>query len=758
MRLILTGILIVLASIKAVGQELVFTVSDKDTKAPVELAYINVYTGNHILFQSVQTNEAGIAHLTIEKEKYPVTIETVSPGFEKAVKKFDAPPATASVDIDIVKKYTSLNEVVVTGLNKPERVKDALSTYKVIHKDAIDARGAITLDEAMRGQLNTTITNDDIIGNSINMQGMQGNKVKILIDGIPVNGRENGNINLGQLNMNNTERVEIIQGPMSVIYGSDALGGVVNVITKKETKPLGITAGWYGETINKYNFDGALTFGVKKRNQFTIGGARNFFEGWKNLDAYLTYHDDTLLSQRSQLYKPKEQYIGNFAYRYTAKSGFNLDLASDYIKEKVSNKGNLSIWDPFTGAYAFDEYYRTTRSMNRLSMSGNAGKKGHWQSQNGFSVYYRNRSRILKDMVTLKELPTNGQGDQDTSRFNDVYLRSSYSNNLNIVNYTAGYDINLESAHSLKISGYHKTLEDIAVYTTVNTPVIKDKLVVQAGIRAAYNSFYTPPVIPAFNVLYTPVKKLQVRASYALGFRAPSLKEQYLSFIDQNHHIIGNENLKAESSRHAQLSASYQLYEKGADYVQVMATGYYNDVTNEIVLAPVHPEDSTSIDYTYGNVARLRNTIGTVQLDGQKKDIYFELGYSHNYTFKQPGSYEAYSTNEISATLQYTWRATGLSFNVFYKHIGRQPFVLIDITGNAMLNGIQSPYNLCDASIGKKLLGKRFMITLGVKNLFNIETPNVTGMAVSTGPHGGGGSAGSFLPRSIFTSVRLNLD
>src|SRR5690606_20374711 len=108
----------------------------------------------------------------------------------------------------------------------------------------------------------------------------------------------------------------------------------------------------------------------------------------------------------------------------------------------------------------------------------------------------------------------------------------------------------------------------------------------------------------------------------AQGYRAPSLKEMYLSFIDLNHYIIGNENLKAESSKHIQLSASYQVFEKDSEYLQFIVTGFYNDVYNGITLAPLNPQDSMSIEYTYANLSRQSNTIASVQADGQYKNLH----------------------------------------------------------------------------------------------------------------------------------------
>lgn len=728
-------------------------VADKDTRSAVSLAYVNVYnTNNRATLTTVQTDELGVA--VVDIEEFPISLEVVSLGYGKVERHFYTAPINPTVQITLTKQFSSLNEVVVTGVVKPEKLKNALSSYQVITKATMQAQGAVTLNDALKNQLNTNVGNDNILGSSVQMQGMTGNKVKILIDGLPVNGRENGNVNLNQINLNNVERIEIVQGPMSVVYGTDALGGVINVITRKTRKPFSISAGTYLETVNKYNFDGSVSFRLDDKHQISLSGGRNFFEGYKNIDQPITFGDDTLYTKRSFYFKPNEQYLGNVGYSYIAKSGFGLQFNSDYLNEEVTNKGSLRVWDPFLGAYAFDEYYRTQRVLNRLSLNGKLGK-GTWQSQSGYFVYLRNRSKVNKNLNTLQETPTSGKGDQDTSLTSNVYLRSSYSNKFGELQYTAGYDINMEFMSSNKIDGKNKDIQDYAAYATASYPVVKDKLTTQAGLRAAHNTSYKAPLIPSLNILYTPISKLQVRGSYAQGFRAPSLKEQYLSFIDNNHNIIGNLGLVAETSEHIQASASYQVYEKQADYFQLILTGYHNNVRNGIVLIPVNPNDTNSISYVYGNLKRQKNVIASLQADGQLHDFHFQVGYSYNHTFAQEADYSAFSAQEATATLQYSWRKPMLNFNVFYKYTGPQPFLQPSIDGNVTYNGKQHEMHNCDASIEKKLFDNKVQWIVGVKNVFDVRNLN-SGMAVS-GAHGSGPGV-SFLPRSIFTTLRINID
>ncbi len=763
-RYLVIPVILLFVAMQANAQQLRVSVLEKDGQQPVFLAYINIYDGNsHALLSTVQTNELGEA--VVGDVRYPATIDVVAAGYESFSKEYNSAPLNTNLTVRLTKKYAALNEVVVTGLSKPEKIKNALANYRVITKANIQAQGAVTLDEVLKSQLNMNVGNDAMLGSTMTMQGLRSDKVKILIDGIPVNGRENGNINLSQINLNNTERIEIVQGPMSVVYGSDALGGVINIITRKDKKPFGINLNTFYQTVGKYNFDGSLTFKAAERHQFTLGGGRNYFDGAQPISDIDVSNRDTLRTARSLFFKPVEQYLGNFAYSYTAKSAFRLNFASDFLQEKTTNKGSVSQYDAFNGVTATDEYYRTTRSNNRLAMEGKLGKNGRWQSQNGYVVYFRNRESLIKNLNTLSETPNPIPGSQDTSTFTNIYLRSSYSNSAWKISYTVGYDINLEHATSLKIDGKVKTIQDYALYANASAPLIANRLTLQIGGRGSYNTAYVTPIVPSLNLLYTPTDKMQFRASYTNGFRVASLKELYLSFIDNNHYIIGNPNIRAEKSQHVQLSGSYQVYEEGANYLQFIATGYYNDVTNGIVLVKADTIQTNNY-YTYSNLLHQRNLIGNFQIDGQWKGLSAQLGFSNNHILAEPANAEkglpgnsSFNVQEVTANLTYTFRKPQLSFSVIEKYNGPSPFQQPSAEGYIIYDGRQEGYHICDASIDKKFFNKKLQLTLGVKNVFNVQQLALSGVSGSAGgAHGGGAISANFLPRSVFTAVRLNID
>lgn len=718
----------------------------------VPSVYLHLYSDNPRQLQS--SNEADQeGRAVIAVTHLPAVLEVAALGYEPLLYKIPSDSVTI-LTLELSKRHTTLEEFVVTGVTTPIRPQNALSTYRVINSATIQSQGAVTLNEVLGNQLNMSISNDNILGSGVRMQGLSGDKVKTLWGGVALNGREGGNIDMGQVNLYNVERIEIVQGPMSIIYGSDALGGVINVIEKENRKPWEAQAVLHYESVGKYNFNVAGNRSWKKHN-FAIGGGRNYFQGWKYIDALVDYNLDTIHIPRRQLFKPKEQLLANAGYQYHAASGFKVKFASDYLKEKVSNKGSVDVYNPFA-VTATDEYYYTTRSMNRLALNGKLGGKGTWQILNGFMHYRRIRQSLVTDLSTLSQTTAAGNGMQDTSRFNDVSSRGMYSTNAGPYEITLGYDVLFQTAESQKIAKGRHNINDYAAFGQVSAPLLKDKLKIQGGIRAAHNSTFRAPVISAINLLFNASKNVQMRGSYAKGFRAPSLKEMYLDFNDNNHNLMGNQNLKSERGDHGQLSVSWQVHQKESNYAQLLLTGFYNNVSNGIVLFPLHPEDSTSIDYSYANIAKQQNVIGTVQFEGQQENLHFLIGYSYNHTFRQEGSYNSFHAQEFNTNLSYYLKPVKVNFSVFYKYIGPQPFLRSNIDGNATYDGSQPSYNLLDASLDRKFLKRRLQLTVGVKNILNLQTLSATGLTVG-GIHSGNGSI-NFMPRSLFTTLRYTLD
>lgn len=718
----------------ASGQQLIKVV-DKDEK-PVEDAILTYAPLQLKSYQKVAiTNHAGKAEvvsetpflLVISKMGYVTVTDTLQP----------KQPKTYTLQTSSV----GLKDVTVTGQFEPTSAEKAVQRIRIIDRQRIEQQGAVNLRDLLTNELNVRISQDGVLGSQMSLMGLGGQNVKILIDGVPVIGRNDGNIDISQLNLNNIERVEIVEGPMSVIYGTDALGGVINLITKKPSgKQYHARLNTYYETVGTYNVDASA--GVQHKNtQFSVSGGRNFFDGYSE-------NEDPKL--RLMQWKPKEQYFFDAQLRVK----FNKQshrLFSQYFDETITSR-----YSPIVTPYdvrGFDDYFVTYRTTNSLYSDFYFNNKATLNLINSFSTYERRKIAYIKDLVTGEETLVPNAESQDTSKFNLFLMRGTYTTNSNkYINSQLGYDINIENGEGEKLDGGKQQIGDYAAYYISDIKPV-NRLTLRQGLRFIYNTRYGAPVIPSFNVKYDITSNLSARASYAQGFRAPSLKELSLFFVDVNHNIKGNNNLKAEKSNNYLLSLTY-VREFNKLNFKLDATGFYNTMSDMINLAIV---DLTKQLYTYVNIDEYKTKGINLNTEIRYKNVRANAGYSYTGRFNQlsktTSTDEFLYANEYKGNLTYSIKKIKTDVSVFYKYTGELPS-FIESNGS-VYQGFTQAYQMLDASITKQLFKNKLSIAIGAKNLTDVKTINFSGAA--SAHSAGSGSALMGMGRYYFTSIRINI-
>jgi len=212
-------------------------------------------------------------------------------------------PADTSVAI--------LDEVVVTGQITSQTLRNSAYKIKTINAERIKMRAATDVIGVLNSELGIRFSTDNTLRESdTKILGMGGSRVKILIDGVPMVDRDATRQSLSQIDINSIEKIEIVEGPMSVIYGSDALAGVINIITKKGLKTgehLQVLVRLQEESIaNTYSpfaNDGIHNENVTinwNNNRWRASGyiTRNNFGGFADSASY-----------PAKVFKPKNQWI-----------------------------------------------------------------------------------------------------------------------------------------------------------------------------------------------------------------------------------------------------------------------------------------------------------------------------------------------------------------------------------------------------------------------------------------------------------------
>ncbi len=645
-----------------------------------------------------------------------------------------------------------INEVVVTAQYTQKSSDKAVHKIKVIDRKKIESMGAVTLRDILTNETNVRITQDNVLGSSTSVQGLSGQNVKILIDGVPVIGRVGGNIDLSQINLNDIERIEIIEGPLSVEYGTNALAGTINLITKKTSnKRYKLNLNSYYETVGQYNFDGSLQFKRKKDNYFLTVG-RNFFDGWNTTDPFIkTDFTKIADSTRFNSWKPKEQQFLKGGHSGKIKN-INYRISSDYFKEKITNKRYPL---PPLNRYAFDDFYYTDRWSNNLNLNNKFKKGERLNMIFAYNFFKRKKNTNYTDLSTLESNQSAIAADQDTTIFDLFMARGTYStsNDSSVFNYSLGYDINLETGKGKRIKQKSQTIGDYAFFTS-GEYVFLEKITIRPGLRYSYNTSYKSPLIPSLNLKYN-IGDWIIRGSYSSGFRAPSIKDLYFDFVDSNHDIQGNPNLIAETSHNFSLSSVKTIVKKNKVY-KLTGFGFYNNIDNLITLA-----SSEGSAYSYFNLDKFKTLGGQVQFEFLINS--FKCVLSGTYT----GSYNSLSESlshdintfsyspEFRGNITHTIRKYNLNFSGFVKYSGEVIGYYIDGEDSLKQNFLDD-FTTIDLTATKGLFKNKIKWTLGGKNLLNVK--NIISRGASGVHSTNTGSQSMSWGASIFTSIKINLN
>ncbi len=647
----------------------------------------------------------------------------------------------------------TLNELVVTGQISPQSVRNSVYNVRIINQEQIRLRGATSLQSILSTELGMRFSNDLTLGTTdVELMGMSGQNVKILLDGVPVIDRGSTRESLGQIDINNVEKIEIVEGPMSVSYGSDALAGVINIITRKNpsSTPVTLTARVQEETAgDEYSpFSGEGThhqaLGLAWQNQrfdAAAGLTRNFFGGWQGS-----------ATGRKMEWMPKEQYLPY------AQLGYRTDAYSIWYRFNGTKETLKSLGDTYTNTNtshesATDQFYITKRWFHQLQSEYQLNPRHSLSLAAAYTDYSRSTQTTEIDLVTDRRT-LSLSGSQDESVFSSGFFRFTGQHRFNpTISLQHGIEANLNSASGERIEGSPE-INDYAYFASSEIK-IGSKINLRPGLRFIHNSVYdAPPVIPSINTKFTLAKGLDLRAAYARGFRSPALRELYFTFFDASHSIRGNENLRAETSDSYNAYLSYQAIDRQDLRLNTTLGTFYN-VFDNLISIGIDPLDN-SIN-TYLNIDKHKTTGLTLNNVLYWKNLYATLGFS------RIGRYNSYSesedlaeflwTSEVNTNLRYNFPKIAAGVSLFLKHSGKMPRYIAQTTATGVIakpTEIEG-FTLADLTFNKVFF-QYFTLNAGIKNLFG-----VTRLANTDTESGGAHSTGGAIPMSYGRSYFLGI-
>jgi outer membrane receptor for ferrienterochelin and colicins len=715
------------------GQQVVVKITDVKSHEPVAFANVCIEalkSGEQKHF--ISDLKGNVPNMVNEPSKIAVSLI----GYETM---FDTIFPGKNTTIYIKPTALNIDEVVITAQFAPEKADKSIYKVNVINSRQIDQKGATNLSDILKTQLNMRVEQNGVLGSSLSLHGLSGENVKFLMDGVPMIGRMNGNIDLGQINLANVDHIELVEGPMSVIYGSNALAGVVNIISKEnKIARLSTHADTYFESIGTINFNAGISSNIKK-HVISLEAGRNFFPG---------YSDNK--SSRSKTWIPRRQYTAD-AYYIWSDQKMKIKVSGQYFNDYLVDKGNLIT--PYLET-AFDSYFTTRRYSGTFNFDQKLPHENNVNAILSYSGYDRIKKTYFNNLTTLQKILSGNPEDNDTTTIQAITARMAFNNATPDIplTYQFGIDMNVENGSGKRITGHRQQIGDYAGYFIFKynpTPLLS----FQPGVRAIYNTKYSAPLIYSLSAKWDAVEHISFRSSASRGFRSPAIKELYLYFVDINHNVQGNSKLGAETSYNFDFNAGFNSGGNTRNY-SVEAGVYYNNISNMITLA----QQGTSL-YTYINVDKYKTKGGqinatysiypqfTIKAGLSETGRYYMLNASENRISKF-----AYTT-DLTSDLSYKIVKSDVIFSVFYKFTGRTPQFYVD-KSEQVVEGFISNYHTMDVTSMKSFLHNRLNLSVGINNIFNNKTIEAVAGAAGGSAHGGGsGSMNIGLGRTYFAKL-----
>ena len=524
------------------------------------------------------------------------------------------PAYAASADGAADGSAVTTKDVVVTATRTEADVKMVPNTVEVITADDIEKLGATDVYSALRLADNVQIMNTSTgFGHRISMRGMSSDSTLILINGqrtaIEDTETTQNLLALDRINVHNIERIEIIRGAASAQYGSDALAGVINIITKKSTGKPSVTVGATTGTTNMSNY---YHIDLGRQGKFSSTFDMNFSK-----DRQWTEHEVSGLPVKN-LQGPKQSY--NFSGTYELGENKNLNLDLGYYKDKLSGdwshkEYNLGAWGGIVRLQ--DAKLETERRDASLSLTGKT-KKDDYMVRTFYSKL--DKFRFLPYTALAKEYG-------ETNKYSIWGIEAKNSHKVNgdhTLTYGTEYDrYDVDGVNFGKDGDNGKNLNTYAAYIQ-DEWLLGDKWEIIPAVRYDHHSEFGSKTTPHIGVTYLANDHNRFKANWGEGYKAPSVSELYMDYTHMGVLTLGNPNLRPEESKNWDLSYEGEW---GKTFGKI--TYFHNDIDNMISTRTVGGRHGYN---EYYNIDGTTKTHGVELTLGRKLSRDLDVKVTSNWT------------------------------------------------------------------------------------------------------------------------------
>ncbi len=701
-----------------------------------------------------------------------VTITIRAIGHELKTETFSVKTGRQERNFSLRFADQGLDQVVVTGkrvnanMETLAKIENSIMPVTVIDRRTIAAMGSRRLDEVVKEQTGIAIVND-VGGGSrsvgVQMQGFGSEYVMVLIDGQPMVGRNGGNFDLSRISVSNVERVEITKGAASLMYGGDALGGTINVITRQViTEPQAFISANFGtnETVD-VSVDGETPV-LKEKGSVSLN-TNYYHTGGFNTS------QGTIAGTTAP---PYDNYgaQGRFRYRFNEAN-------------RVSVSGRYGLRRSFM-TKDFGANFKTEDVLDEqdINLSANFDRR--------FSNRWRSMTRYYLTRYDADMSVRLSQGDSlSQTKFGQLLNRLEQQVSYNIpevLDVIGGLGGTIESIDESILSNTN-SIKSYFGYLQANWHAIP-KLELTGGLRYDHIVRYGWRLDPSLALQYKLLPNITLKAAYGTAFKAPDMRKLYQVFYNPayNYMMVGSSVLRntinqlRESGQvsqyelesvydeikglalNAEMSKSYNvnlIFETYDKQLRAEASVFYHDIINQINPVLIGRDIQGGLIYSYRNFARAYyrgaelslsySPVSDLQLSGgyqylQAKDRtvmdeIHEGGKYYSPLFDPKTGFVSYtpgpddywgmenrSVHMFNARAFYTYRPWNLSANVRVNYRGKYPFS--DKNNNGYMDRFDTfvrGHYLLNAALEKKLPKQRLSLRLTAENILNFVDQKV---------------------------------
>lgn len=655
---------------------------------------------------------------------------------------------TAIQEITIILEETSydFNDVVVTGTRTQRRLKDTPVRTEIINEEELKQNGFLKLTDVLIEQTGLAVIQDH--GEGIQVQGLDPAYTLILIDGEPVIGRTAGTLDLDRFEISDLKRIEIVKGPSSSLYGSEALAGVINLITRKPSQPVELRLKAIIGTHNTYNLNAGVNLLYDKLG-FSLNAGSVGSSGYD-----LT---EETISQTAPEYN---SYNINPRLEYKFSSDFSMELNGRFYYEAQENKVEVTENEQISLLNSDDDLIDWSSSLTaKYSIS----KKLKTEA-----TFYTTRYLTESSLKYSSDNST-----YDYSRFDQhLYKSELFGNYIYNTNHISSFGVGylIENVEAGRIA--EGTQQANSYYTFVQHEWIASEIFdFVIGARFDSHSNYSSRLSPKLSVMFTPYQSLRIRGSFGSGFKAPTLQQLYLDFTNPQvgYSVFGAANfqaafdqLKQEGQIERVLLQPGTISEIGAEnsvafnfgieyspfeFFDLSVNLFRNDVKDLIEAAPIAVKTNGQSVYTYLNYNKIFTqgiesqvrlkpnnelclAVGYQYLEAKDEEVIDKIKVGEISTVTPSGRIRPVTMNDYgglfnrsthSGTVRLIYENDPLGFSVNLSGIIKGKYGFGDINGNGILdneNEYVKGYAVWNIALSKQLPGQLNAL-IRIENIFD---------------------------------------